>query len=92
MFGYISNNPIVFTSTADNPKPGDWEGIIFEESSRYDNIPGRTQSFLNHCIIKYPRIGIHNQTSDPDINSCIIAVRLTCNNTVQRNFFCPLVI
>jgi uncharacterized phage protein gp47/JayE len=82
------NNPIVFTSTSENPSPGDWEGIIFEPSS-HTNAPGNAfnTSFLIHCTIKNARIGIQNNTSDPFIDRCLIKNNLEGGYSVTSSFF-----
>lgn len=65
--------PVVFTSSAASPAPGDWEGIIFDPESR-SGTPGNpsTQCYLHHAIIKNARIGIFNDTSDPIIEGVIV--------------------
>lgn len=84
------NTPVVFTSTAEAPAPGDWEGIIFDPTGRTD-APGNTaQSFLANCIVKYARIGIQNEISDPIIDSCVVKSCLDGGYTVNSSFF-PIV-
>lgn len=82
------NNPVVFTSTADEPASGDWEGIIFEPSS-HTNAPGNpfNTSFLVSCTIKYGRIGVQNNTSDPIIDRCLIKNNLEGGYAVTSGFF-----
>lgn len=82
------NNPIVFTSTAESPAPGDWEGIIFEPSS-HTNAPGNpfNTSFLISCTVKNARIGIQNNTSDPLIDRCLIKNNLEGGYSVTSGFF-----
>lgn len=82
------DRPVVFTSTADETAPGDWEGIIFESSSR-TGAPGNAfiTSFLTNCVIKNARIGIQNETSDPLIDRCIIKNCLDSGYEVNSSFF-----
>jgi len=80
--------PIVFTSTAAAPAPGDWEGIIFEPTSHTNAIgnPFGT-SYLINTTIKYARIGIQNNTSDPFLDRCIIKKCLDGAYSVISNHF-----
>lgn len=82
------NNPVVFTSTADEPAPGDWEGIIFEPSS-HTNAPGNpfNTSFLISCTVKNARIGVQNNVSDPLIDRCLIKNNLEGGYTAISSFF-----
>jgi RHS repeat-associated protein len=47
--------PIVFTSNAPSPAPGDWKGIYFRDGTK-DSL-----TFLEHCIIEY---GGHTNNAD----------------------------
>jgi uncharacterized phage protein gp47/JayE len=82
------DTPIVFTSTAATAAPGDWEGIIFEPTS-HTNAVGNPfgTSYLINCVIKYARIGIQNNTSDPFLDRCIIKKCLDGAYTVTSSFF-----
>ncbi len=42
-----ADDPIVFTSNAATPSPGDWKGIYFREQT------DDTRTFLEHCIVEY---------------------------------------
>ncbi len=82
------DRPVVFTSTAEESAPGDWEGIIFEPPSR-TGAPGNAfvTSFLTNCVIKNARIGIQNNTSDPLIDRCLIKNCLEGAYVVNSSFF-----
>ncbi len=41
------SEPIVFTSNADSPAPGDWRGIYFNSATDNDN------SIMEHCLVEY---------------------------------------
>jgi len=69
--------PIVFTSAADSPAPGDWNGIFFHE--RADS--GRSR--FEHCVVEYGGAGIEVyggkvntnlliRSSGPSIRHCIL--------------------
>lgn len=48
--------PILFTSSAASPRPGDWEGLRFEETDQ-------KFSRIDHSIIEYARAGINGRSS-----------------------------
>ena len=82
------NTPVVFTSAATTAAPGDWEGIIFEPSS-HTNASGNPfgTSYLINSVIKYARVGIQNNTSDPYLDLCIIKQCLDgCYTAISGHF------
>lgn len=48
--------PIVFTSSAAHPHPGDWEGLRFEKANE-------TFSRLDFCRIEYAQAGVYGHSS-----------------------------
>jgi hypothetical protein len=56
------NDPIIFTSAADEPNAGDWSGISVYTSD----------CNLTHCVIEFASTGIMCDESSPHIKSCII--------------------
>ena len=58
--------PIVFTSNANEPAPGDWKGIHFRDYT-YD-----TSTALNHFVIEYGTHGIYSNKANPSIQNGII--------------------
>jgi len=57
------NNPIIFTSAADEPNLGDWKGIDVRHASDCN---------LTHCVIEFASTGIRCDESHPYIANCII--------------------
>lgn len=67
-----SDNPVIFTSSADVPQAGDWEGIVFNQSSRTDSSgSATTQSDLTNVIVKYANVGVKNTGSDVELSQVI---------------------
>jgi len=57
-------NPIWFTSNAENPINGDWEGILVENSNG--------ENTFNYCIVEYAFIGIRFWTASGTVANSIV--------------------
>jgi parallel beta-helix repeat protein len=60
---------ITFTSNAENPLPGDWDGIVFS---------GQNQSSLTRCLLAYAENGITTTNANVKIDKCDVKL---CNQT-----------
>lgn len=58
------DNPIWFTSDADQPINGDWEGIVIEDSNN--------KNIIDHAIVEYAFIGIRFWTSSGTVSNSIV--------------------
>jgi hypothetical protein len=65
----LPSQPITFTSGAEVPAPGDWNGLRF--------VAGSSDSSLAQCIVEYATIGVHvyagpGDTVAPAFSDCIV--------------------
>lgn len=74
--------PIIFTSFADDKKPGDWGSLVFAPDS--SSLESGTQSVLRNCLFKYGDTPIQVLNSDPLIDRCIVKDYLSAG-AVSRN-------
>ena len=81
-----STNKITFQSDATSPEKGDWDGIIFWDSSVDASCK------VNHAIIKHAQTGIHGFSATPaelnnnEISSCVYGIQGGFENpTIQNN-------
>ncbi|MBI9089152.1 MAG: right-handed parallel beta-helix repeat-containing protein [Desulfobacterium sp.] len=62
--------PIIFTSDATTPQPGDWKGLYFDNATNDD------ATVLEHCVVEYAgkthNAGIYCYYASPVIKSCIL--------------------
>ncbi|CAN2049334.1 Big-1 domain-containing protein [Candidatus Magnetomoraceae bacterium gMMP-13] len=65
--------PIIFTSNAESPSPGDWKGIYFYDKSNND------LSILEHCVIEY---GGYSYNSDIYLNNASPTIQY---NTIRNS-------
>jgi parallel beta-helix repeat protein len=72
-----AQEPIVFTSSAQDPRPGDWGGVVFDQSSR------RT-SRLQSCRIEYATHGIAASMAAVTLEHCELRGNRIGLNAAQR--------
>lgn len=60
------SSPITFTSRADTPSPGDWNGIIFNTATDPE------QTLFEHCIVEYGNYSNISAYGSPIIRNCVI--------------------
>lgn len=91
-----ANEPILFTSNEENPSPGDWSKITFEDSESEATI-------FDYCIIEYANTGIElngervisikNSTIQKNEYGVVCEVgkfREFTNNTITKNYDTPI--
>jgi len=62
--------PIKFSAASENPSPGSWYGIRFEDSSNDANC------ILKYCDVQYAQYGVYCNRANPKIE----------NNTIYHNY------
>ena len=79
--------PVVFTSDAPTPAPGDWKGIVFQLQTIDES------TILSHCIVEYgghtEGANIRFNSSSPTVNSTII--RHSSKNGIYLHYASPIV-
>lgn len=70
--GLVAETPIVFTSYTSVQAPGDWSGIVFEETSSSIRTTTGLRSSIRYCIFKQADIPFQIIDSDPLIEKNII--------------------
>ncbi len=77
------SEPIVFTSNADSPAPGDWKGIYFGYYA------DDTASILEHCVVEYAGLtngaNIYACESSPAIRNCTLRYSSGSGFRVYKN-------
>jgi parallel beta-helix repeat protein len=78
MAGGDVNDPIIFTSAADEPNAGDWSGISVYTSD----------CNLTHCVIEFASTGIKCDESSPNITNCVIQRNMEGIYIYARGIYC----
>lgn len=72
ILGATTETSVLFTSSSDAAAAGDWEGIIFTPKSHTSNSRTLFQSDISNARIRYANVGISIQSSDANVQNCII--------------------
>ena len=72
ILGATEETSVLFTSASSDAAAGDWEGIIFTAKSHTSNPRTVFQSDLNNARIRFANVGVNIQSSDANIQTCVI--------------------
>jgi hypothetical protein len=72
------DRPIVFTSGAATPRPGDWVGLVFEDAM------GEAGSTIEHAVVEYAGRDSHGGRGAITVFTAFPAGRLTLRDVVFR--------
>jgi len=83
IIGASEQSSVLFTSNSQDAKPGDWEGLLFSSKSHTNNPRTLFQSSLEFARIRFANVGVKVQSSDVNIESCVIKDSLVAGISVS---------